>query len=106
SRFFSSSEFVQHRCDPAREKPLKCPDCEKRCKYASDLQRHRRVHTGEHQTAQHLNKQGVHAREQQFKCLWCGERFLDAALLQEHRAQHSAAAAAAEGAYQVAACLP
>ncbi|KAL1763308.1 zinc finger protein 319, partial [Sigmodon hispidus] len=118
NRFFSSSEFVQHRCDPAWEKPLKCPDCEKRFKYASDLQRHRRVHTGEKpykcpncdkafKQRVHLNKhQGVHARKQQFKCLWCGERFLDVVLLQEHSAQHSAAAAAAEGAYQVAACLP
>lgn len=72
------------------EKPYKCPNCDKAFKQREHLNKH----------------QGVHAREQQFKCVWCGERFLDVALLQEHSAQHSAAAAAAEGAYQVAACLP
>lgn len=51
---------------------------------------------------EHLNKHhSVHAREQQYKCMWCGERFLDLGLLQEHSVQHTA-----EGAYQVAACLP
>ncbi|KAK9395814.1 zinc finger protein [Crotalus adamanteus] len=81
--FFSSSEFVQHRCDPAREQPLKCPDCcataeqpfkcmacSKAYNWSSALQKH------------HL---ASHCAEKPLRCTLCEWRFFSSSEFVQHR---------------------
>ncbi|XP_062454620.1 zinc finger protein CKR1-like isoform X2 [Rhea pennata] len=56
----------------ARERPFGCADCGKRFPWASHLERHRRVHTG----------------EKPYECPECGESFSQDSHLAKHRRGH------------------
>ncbi|XP_059497811.1 uncharacterized protein LOC125448884 [Stegostoma tigrinum] len=83
------------------EKPWKCMDCGKGFNYPSQLESHRRSHTGERPfTCSECGKgfsdssslqthQRVHTGERPFICSECGKGFTDSSNLQRHRRIHT-----------------
>ena len=72
-RFYSISDLNRHKRIHTGEKPYACDQCEKKCSLKGNLKKHMRTHTG----------------EKPFNCVICGNSFTQKSTLTYHLKTHA-----------------